>query len=140
MNRWLIDTNIVSDAIQKVPLPAVARWFAAQSDQSLFIAALTLAEIGRGILELPAGAKRQRLAAWFDGATGPAHLFAGRILAFDAACAEIWARLMAEGKRKGRPRDALDTIIAATAITNGCTVVTRNMSDFDGVPAFDPTA
>lgn len=140
MTRWLVDTNIVSDAIQKVPLPAVARWFGAQPDQDLFIASLTLAEIARGILEMPASAKRQRLAAWFDGHTGPAQLFAGRILAFDANCADIWARMMADGKRKGRPRDALDTIIAAIAVANDCTVVTRNIRDFEGVPAFDPAA
>jgi len=138
VTRWLLDTSIVSDAVQKTPNPAIARWLSAQYDQSLFISALTLAEIARGILEVPAGARRTRLMAWFSGSTGPAHLFAGRILSFDAAAAEVWAALMADGKRRGRPRDALDTIIAAIAVANGCTVVTRNVRDFDGVPVFDP--
>ena len=75
MTRWLLDTSIVSDAVQKTPNPAIARWLSAQYDQSLFISALTLAEIARGILEVPAGARRTRLMAWFSGSTGPAHLF-----------------------------------------------------------------
>lgn len=140
MTRWLLDTNIVSDAVQKTPHPAIARWFSVQHDQSLFISSLTLAEIARGILEAPPATRRARLAAWFAGSEGPASLFAGRILPFDAAAAEIWASLMADGKRKGRPRDALDTIIAATAVANDCTVVTRNVRDFQGVPVFDPGA
>ena len=66
-------------------------------------------------------------------------LFSGRILPFDEASALSWARLMAEGEAKGRPRDEMDMIIAAVAQANGCTIVTNNTRDFQGLDVLDPT-
>lgn len=136
--RYLLDTNIISEIVRPAPSPALIKWMAAQADQDLFIAALTVAEIRRGILETPAGKRRAALEAWFAGPEGPQSLFAGRVLPFDEAAAFVWARLMAEGKAKGRPRSALDTIIAAIAEANDCTVVTANERDFAGVKAINP--
>jgi toxin FitB len=65
-------------------------------------------------------------------------LFAGRVLAFDAAAALIWARLMADGTARGRPRSGLDTIIAAVAEANNCVVVTDNEKDFEGIEIVNP--
>lgn len=137
--RYLLDTNIISEIVRPAPSPALIKWMAAQADQDLFIAALTVAEIRRGILETPAGKRRAALEAWFAGPEGPQSLFAGRVLPFDEAAALVWARLMAEGKAKGRPRSALDTIIAAIAEANDCTVATANERDFAGVRAINPT-
>src|SRR6266566_8165001 len=112
---FLLDTNIISNITKSVPSESLVAWMAEQSDNDLFIASLTLAEIRRGVLEKPAGRRRDRLEAWFSGPDGPLTLFAGRILPFDEAAGLIWARLMAAGKAAGRPRSALDTIIAAVA-------------------------
>lgn len=65
-------------------------------------------------------------------------LFAGSVLPFDEKAALIWARLMAEGTAKGRPRSPLDMIIAATAEANACVVVTENEKDFAGVKIVNP--
>jgi hypothetical protein len=65
-------------------------------------------------------------------------LFAGRILAFDEAAALVWARLMADGKAAGRPRSALDMIVAAVAEAGGCMLVTDNQRDFVGMPLINP--
>ena len=65
-------------------------------------------------------------------------LFAGRVLPFDERAGLIWARLMAEGTTKGRPRSALDTIIAAIAEANDCVVVTDNENDFAGIEIVNP--
>src|SRR6516225_6759770 len=111
---------------------------AAQRDEHLFIASLTLAEIRRGILEKSNGKKREALDAWFAGPEGPQALFAGRILAFDDRAGLIWARLMAEGKAAGRPRSGLDMIIAAVAGANDCLVVTDNEKDFAGLQILNP--
>ena len=138
MSGFLLDTNILSNAVKPAPSEALIGWMAAQRDEDLFVSALTIAEIRRGILELPSGQKRDRLEVWFSGPEGPPALFAGRILAFDAAAALIWARLMAEGRAAGRPRSALDTLIAATAEANGCVVVTANEKDFVGVEVVNP--
>ena len=109
-----------------------------QSDQDLYISSLTVAEIRRGVLEKPAGKRRRELEAWFSGPEGPQALFAGRVLAFDEKAALAWAKLMADGKARGRPRSALDTIIAAIAETNDCVVVTDNEKDFEGVKVVNP--
>lgn len=111
---------------------------AAQEDESLFIASLTVAEIQRGIFELHSGRRRDQLARWFCGAEGPQALFARRVLAFDENAALIWGRLMAEGKAAGRPRSGLDMIVAAVAEANDCLVVTANERDFAGIPFMNP--
>lgn len=138
MTRYLLDTNIISDATKPAPSPAIAAWLQGQRDSDLFISTLTLAEIERGILEKPAGRKRRALEEWFRSADGPLKLFAGRILAFDESAASTWARLMAQGKRTGQPRSALDMIIAAIAETNACVLVTLNERDFMGLDALNP--
>jgi len=135
---WLLDTNIISNLVKPAPSETLMAWMAEQADEDLFIASLTIAEIWRGILAKPVGKRRAQLEAWFEGAEGPAALFAGRVLPFDERAAITWARLMADGKAEGRPRSALDMIIAATAEVNGCVVVTDNERDFAGLNIVNP--
>jgi len=136
--RWLLDTNIISQATKPAPVPTLVAWLAQQPDDALFISAMTVAEIRRGILQYPAGKRRDALEDWFLGPSGPQALFAGRVLPFDEKAALVWARLMAAGLTAGRPRSALDTLIAAVAQANGCTVVTDNQKDFPGTAVFNP--
>jgi toxin FitB len=138
VTRYLLDTNIISTIVKPRPSEALLTWWAAQPDDRLFIASLTLAEIWRGILDMPRGQKRAALDAWFAGPEGPQALFAGRILAFEHKAALIWARLMVEGKTAGRPRSGLDMIIAAVADANDCIVVTNNEKDFHGIRIVNP--
>ncbi|MCP3386013.1 type II toxin-antitoxin system VapC family toxin [Bradyrhizobium sp. CCGUVB4N] len=138
MTRYLLDTNIISNVIKPQPSESLLAWMAAQRDEDLFIASLTVAEIRRGILEKPRGKKRDALDAWFSGPDGPQALFAGRILPFDEKAGLIWARLMAEGKIAGQPRSGLDMIIAAVAGANECTVVTDNERDFTRAKIINP--
>ena len=138
MTRYLLDTNIISDVTKPVPRKALTTWLGAQADQDLFIASLTVAEIRRGLLEKPPGNKRRELERWFAGPEGPQALFAGRVLPFDEAAALIWAQLMAHGTAAGRPRSALDMIIAAIANANDCVLVTDNEKDFAGIRVFNP--
>jgi predicted nucleic acid-binding protein len=139
VTRYLLDTNIISDVVRPRPSAALLAWMAAQQDEDLFIASLTLAEIRRGILQMPEGRRRAELDAWFAGAEGPQALFAGRILPFDDRAALLWARLMAEARAAGRPPSALDMIIAAVGVANGCVIVTYNQRDFAGLAILDPT-
>ncbi|MFN3627598.1 MAG: type II toxin-antitoxin system VapC family toxin, partial [Parvibaculum sp.] len=133
-----LDTNIISNITKPVPSESLLGWMAEQIDEDLFISALTVAEIRRGVLEKPRGRKRDQLEAWFSGPEGPCALFAGRVLSFDEKAALIWGRLMAEGTAAGRPRSALDTIIAAIAEAHDCTVITDNESHFAGIPILNP--
>jgi hypothetical protein len=138
VSRSLLDTNIVSNVTKPAPSEALVAWMAEQADQDLFISSLTVAEIRRGILEKPAGKKRRELDRWFSGPDGPPALFAGRVLPFDERAALVWARLMAEGTAKGRPRSPLDMIVAAVAEANDCLVVTENERDFAGLKIVNP--
>jgi predicted nucleic acid-binding protein len=136
VTRYLLDTNIVSDAVKPRPMPAITHWVADQLSADLFIATLTVAELWRGILQRAPGQRQHQLFAWFIGPNGPQHLFRNRILAFDLAAGMEWARMMAEGSLAGRPRGGIDMIIAATAVAHGCVVVTGNERHFEGVVEF----
>ncbi len=138
MSRWLLDTNIISNVTKPAPSDRLVAWMAEQADEDLFNASLTVAEIRRGILDKPTGKKRRELERWFAGPEGPQTLFAGRVLPFDEEAGLVWARLMAEGTAKGRPRSPLDMIIAAVADANGCVVVTENEKDFAGLRVCNP--
>ena len=138
MTRYLLDTNIISNVTKPVPSEALIAWMSEQADENLFISSLTVAEILRGVLEKPAGKKRQLLERWFVGPEGPQALFSGRVLPFDEKAGLIWARLMAVGTGTGQPRSPLDMIVAAIAEANGCIVVTDNQKHFGGVKTINP--
>src|SRR5262249_26850727 len=136
--RYLLDTNIISNFTKPAPSESLIAWMAEQSDDDLFIASLTLAEIRRGVIEKPAGKRRDQLDAWFSGPQGPQALFSGRILSFDEKAALVWAELMVEGKTSGRPRNGLDTIIAAIAHANDCVVVKEKGGVSGGIAITNP--
>lgn len=138
MTRYLLDTNIISNATKPAPSESLLAWMAEQADEDLFIASLTVAEIWEGLLEKPAGKKRAQLGRWFAGPEGPQSLFADRVLPFDEKASLIWGRLMAEGARAGRPRSALDMILAAVAEANDCVLVTDNEKHFAGLKFINP--
>ncbi len=138
MSRYLLDTNILSNPTKPGPSAALTAWLAEQADEDLFIGSRIVAEIWRGILEKPAGKRRRELERWFAGPDGPQSLFAGRILPFDERAALIWARLMAEGAKAGRPRSGIDMILAAIAEANECILVTDNERHFAGLKFINP--
>jgi predicted nucleic acid-binding protein len=141
-DRYLLDTNIISDARKPTPDPRLADWMARRPNGSLFIASIVLGEIWRGILELDDGARKRDLVRWFSGPTGPRGLFRSRVLPFDDSAAMQCAELIAEGRRIGRPRSPIDMQIAAIAKVNGCALVTLNLADFapvqDEIAIIDP--
>jgi predicted nucleic acid-binding protein len=139
VTRYLLDTNIISNVTKPAPSESLIEWMTGQSDDDLFISSLTVAEIRRGILDMPKGKKRDRLDAWFVGPDGPQSLFASRVLPFDEQAALVWASLMSEGRAAGRPRSDLDMIIAAVAETNECMIVTDNEKHFPGLKVLNPT-
>lgn len=136
--RYLLDASIISNFTKPTPSSSLVAWMAEQADEDLFISSLTVAEIRKGILEMPQGRRREALDAWFSGVRGPQSLFAGRVLPFDEKAGLVWARLMAEGRAAGRPRSGLDTIVAAVAEANRCIVVTDNEKDFAGIEIANP--
>ena len=88
MTRFLLDTNIMSSVTKQIPSDALLAWMADQNDDDLFISALTIAEIWRGLLEKPKGKKRSLLAAWFAGPEGPQALSPGAC--FPSMKRQLW--------------------------------------------------
>jgi toxin FitB len=136
VTRYLLDTNIVGEALKPRPSAGIAEWLQNRDDTDLFIATLTVAEIWRGVLTMPIGRRRRELELWFAGPQGPQALFRGRVLSFDEGAAIEWGRVIAEGRAAGRPRSPLDMLIAATAAANRCSVVTANERHFRDVVEF----
>jgi toxin FitB len=139
MSRFLLDTSIVSNIFKPSPSELLMKWIAAQEDESLFIASITVAELWNAIQESPATKKRKRIERWFAGPDGLQALFAGRILAFDEKAAMIWGRLMAEDRKAGHSHSAFDRMIASVAVAHDCTVITCNEKEFAGVKCINPT-
>ena len=126
----VLDTNVVSELIRPRPNPSVVNWVARQPGTSLFISAVTEAELRYGVAILPAGHRRERLAA--EIASTLREDFAGRILSFDSAAARAYAMIMADRRATGRPIGQFDCQIAAIARARGAPVATRDVADFAG--------
>jgi predicted nucleic acid-binding protein len=131
---YLLDTNVVSETRKNRPDSGVMTFLAAADSAGLFLSVLTLGELRKGV-----EARRKtdplaadRLGAWVDTIETQ---FADRLLCVDAATARPWGELSA-----GRGLPVIDTLIAATAIRQGVTLVTRNTADFEttGTPLVDP--
>lgn len=80
MSRYLLDTSIIGNVAKPMPSEPLVTWMAKQDDENLFISALTVAEIRRGVLQQTPGRRRDALEAWFAGPDSPSTLFAGRVL------------------------------------------------------------
>lgn len=132
---YLLDTNVISELVRPQPNARVVQWFADVPNELLHVSALTLGEIRRGIEQLPAGRRRERLSVWLE--TELPDWFEDRLLPVDAAVADRWGRLPAE---VGRPAPALDGLLAATALNHDLRFVTRNAADFafPGLEVVDP--
>src|SRR5262252_8061312 len=83
VTRYLLDTNIISEALKPCPSGLIAEWLQSQVDSDLFVATLTIAEIWRGVLTTLAGHRRRELETWFASPQGPQSLFRGRVLSLD---------------------------------------------------------
>ena len=136
--NFLLDTNVVSEAMRKQPSARVLGWIEAQIEESLFISAITVGELRRGSLVLGEGKKRKALLHWIE--TGIKAEFTGRILSVDTAVMERWADLQAATANAGRRLPVMDGLLAATALAHGLTLATRNIADFEaaGVALLDP--
>ncbi len=126
----LLDTNVVSELMRPAPSPVVMAWFAAQPAASLFISAVTEAELRYGVMLLPEGRRRTDLMAAIEGML--IEDFAGRILPFDSAAAVAYAAIAASRREVGKPISQFDAQIAAIAQSRGAELATRNVADFEG--------
>jgi toxin FitB len=127
---YLIDTNIISELRKGDRCDRrVAAWYASIADEDLFLSTLVLGEIRKGV-EL-ARTRDPDKAAMLERWLGEVEAaFGGRVLGIDNAVADQWGRMSAI-----KPAPVVDGLLAATAMTNGLTLVTRNDRDVAGLGA-----
>lgn len=131
---FLVDANVLSEATRPEPSPRVLEWLT-RYEREIAVDPIILGEIRFGIFLLPAGKRRKRLERWFQDGVERIHC-----LTWEAATGLRWARLLADLRADGRSMPVKDSLIAATALIHGLTVVTRNRRDFEpaGVDIVDP--
>ena len=125
----IIDTNVVSELMRATPDPAVLAWFAGHAADSLFLTAISEAELRTGAAILPAGQRRDRLIGAIDAMIEQD--FAGRLLPFDSLAARSYAEIAAGRRSAGKPIMDADCQIAAIARACGSAIATRNVKDFE---------
>jgi predicted nucleic acid-binding protein len=126
--KFLLDTNVVSEFMKPRPNPGLAGWLEATDEDRIFLSVVSIAEIRYGVERMAAGRRRSRLEQWLRDEL-PLR-FEGRILNVDAVVADNWGRTVSRNEAVGRPIQAMDALLSATAETHQMTLVTRNVSDF----------
>jgi tRNA(fMet)-specific endonuclease VapC len=137
---YLLDTCVLADLVARAPNPGLIEWLDGVDEVKLYLSVVTIGEIQKGINKLVASKRKQALSEWL--ADDLLVRFRGRILPIDTQVMLAWGTLVADLEQRGNPMPAIDSLIAATALQNGLTLVTRNEADFSGsgVPVLNPWA
>src|SRR6218665_3360588 len=134
----LLDTNVISEPLRPSPEARVSDWIDAQPLETLYLSAMTVAELRAGVALMPTGKRRTALHEHLQKRVLP--MFAGRVLPFDLACTSAYAELMAKVRKAGIGIETADACIAAVAFANGFTVAKRDTSPFHaaGLDVYHP--
>ena len=134
----LLDTNVLSEPLRPNPHQGVVDWIDKQAMETLYLAAVTVAELRYGIACMPSGKRRDGLHTALESKVLP--LFTGRVLAFDLAATQVYANVMATARAQGQAISLADGLIAATARAHGMAIATRDTQPFEaaGVSVINP--
>ena len=134
----VVDTNVISELWKIAPSPNVRAWMNAQVAETLYLSAITVAELRLGIAVMPAGKRRALYQESLEN--GLMSIFRGRVLTFDLDTSGVYAELVARARAAGRAINKEDGYIAATAAVRGFRVATRDVSPFRaaGLSAINP--
>jgi tRNA(fMet)-specific endonuclease VapC len=125
---FLLDTCVISELVAKQPNLHVVQWVDSIDEDRLFLSAITIGEIKRGIEKLDDSTRKSALAEWLEGDL--LIRFTDRILPIDIPVMLVWGQLTADLEKRGRPMPAIDSLIAATCLHGRLDLITRNDSDF----------
>lgn len=131
---YLFDTNTISEFSRARPSLLVERWMRTIPEEEIFTSVLVLAELRKGVERLRDPLRQDALRSWLDYEIRPR--LGSRALPITIEIADLWGRMLA----RGRTRPMIDSLIAATALHHGLTLVTRNVADYDypGLTALNP--
>ena len=136
--KYLLDTCVISEIVRKQPERKVVQWLESIDQDNLFLSVITIGEIEKGVAKLSDSIRKKKISEWLN--EDLLIRFQKRILPLDIKVIIIWGRLLALLEQKGRNLPAIDSLIAATAISHELILVTRNTADFKstGVEIFNP--
>lgn len=136
----LLDTNVISELFRPKPDSQVVDWMDDQPIETLYLTAVTMAELRAGLALMPPGRRRTILEAGIEEKFFPR--FTGRVLPFDNHCTQAYAHLRAKARDLGVAISAADGYIAAVALTHHFAVATRDTTPFlaAGATVIDPFA
>ena len=127
----LVDTNVVSELWRVAPDPGVLCWVDAQAVETLYLSAVTVAELRFGVASMPEGRRRSIYQDRLEREVLPA--FTGRVLPFDLDASQSYGTLMARARREGKAISTADGYIAATAASRALMVATRDVAPFQAI-------
>lgn len=135
--KYLLDTNVVSEARRPQCHPSVRARLEASADEDLCLSVVSIGELAYGIARMSSGKRRRELEKWL---VQTEQLFADRLLNIDRHIAQLWGEISAKATARGQTLNAADGLIAATAIRHGLHLMTRNLKDFEatGVMLINP--
>jgi predicted nucleic acid-binding protein len=125
----LIDTNVLSALMQRIPSPQVIAWLDQQPRTSIWTSSITILEVRFGIQVMPDGKRRDALSELFERVV--TEKIGRRVAAFDMPAAQQAATLMARRQQSGRPGELRDSMIAGIALATRATLATRNTRHFE---------
>lgn len=136
--NYLLDTCVLSEFTRRKPEGKVMLWIGDVDETRLYLSAITIGEIQRGIHRLPASERKNNLLIWMNNDL--IERFGGRILPIDTQTMLVWGALTTRMEQQGTPLSLMDSLIAATGLQNNLIVVTRSVSDFlpCGVQVINP--
>jgi len=126
----ILDTNVVSEAMKPQPNIKVLAWLDSQPAETLYLTAITVAELLFGLAVLPDGNRKEQLTNAINEIIG---MFQNRVLPFDTSAARCYATLAASARQKGRGFPTPDGYIAAIATEYGYVVASRDTAPFEAV-------
>ena len=126
--KYLLDTCVISELVAKKPNPKVVNWIDSIDPDSAYLSVITIGEIRKGIEKLPDSRRKTTLHSWLIEELMAR--FSGKILPIDTEVVLMWGQLIGSLESDGKKMAAIDSLIAATALYNHCSLVTRNETDF----------
>lgn len=123
---FLLDTCVISEFKKAKPAQGVVKWIDQIPEEEMYLSVLTIGEIYNGIAQLRHGKKRQEIISWVEQLMIS---FGERLLPVELAVTKLWGEESGRLRGEGKPLTIIDGLLAATAITRGLTLVTRNVKD-----------
>jgi predicted nucleic acid-binding protein len=136
--KCLLDTCVISELVAKQPNPKVIAWVDSIDPDSTYLSVITIGEICKGIEKLQDSRRKATLQDWLSEEL--LTRFSGRMLPIGIEVVLTWGQLTGTLEAQGKKMAAIDSLIAATASHHHCSLVTRNVGDFQhaGITIVNP--